>query len=601
MARRFLGFSSHALLFALFLLGLLGVDSESAPVPAVRVLLMVTSAHDTGSNDNLVAFALDALPKGTAVAASAALVATVRAAVLGETEPHEAELALAAAVAVVPAGGVLVLPASPHARPPVWQLEALLRSAVPGFRHGHLMTFVLLEGAGPARRGSGIENMRRAQDHLASLTVQVLGILPHGLSCAEPRERDAALRAFVTGDGLPEAGKKWLQTLTSLRRNAMAAALARRASTPSSLTRADDGVVRAYAHLLMACERAAGGDAGEAAGSLAAEELEMSNHQELFQSPFPEERARRQAARAFVESHPQLLELATPPLVPKTQLSGSPRWVAIAGLEGTGHHGWNALFSSACVMPKCGVTPEIAETVGALWYSTPSMNAPLEGAQLTEVATRMHDLMSLSAQERSMQRIPERMVVINTAAQNVEGNMRGVGMMSYPNGGPHTGLDPSQRHPDLPVLAALGEGAGADVRLLVLLRSPLDSVLSTSVHRSFGSIRYQLAKLTHEALVLLEQLRTIDPRFYVCWDMDTAAQDVCGLIADALGWPFTGPKANLCQLLQEMHATTSASRKNETLDAEYMPAFVTFYRADAALREMCRRAHSIADSARSMV
>jgi len=169
-------------------------------------------------------------------------------------------------------------------------------------------------------------------------------------------------------------------------------------------------------------------------------------------------------------------------------------------------------------------------------------------------------------------------------------------MMSYPSFGRETR---AQRHPDPVRLAALAESTGTDLRLIVLLRSPVDMVYSTSFKRQFMAPEQQVELLTHEAMVLLEHLRILDPRFYVCFDMNDESTDVCRTIAHHLAWPFGNGADDACKRLAGIHSAARAAHAERTLPSHLTDQMLPFYHADAAIRDMCRHAHAIHDADRA--
>lgn len=107
-----------------------------------------------------------------------------------------------------------------------------------------------------------------------------------------------------------------------------------------------------------------------------------------------------------------------------------------------------------------------------------------------------------------------------------------MGMMSYPNFG---GSLKPLRHPDLTVLARLGEKAGVDMRFVAILRDPVKVMVSTTVNRHFGKFADELRILRDNQIVLLQQLREVDPRFVVCHDFDGDVEVTCKALSDHFG------------------------------------------------------------------
>jgi len=96
--------------------------------------------------------------------------------------------------------------------------------------------------------------------------------------------------------------------------------------------------------------------------------------------------------------------------------------------------------------------------------------------------------------------------------------------------------------PDLKSLAYLGEQIGADVRILVLLRSPYNQL--SSVHRRFGkksSITKTITRFAKTQVRLVRQLRHLDNRFYTCVSFEKLAGDPVDalLLGDGASGGFT--------------------------------------------------------------
>jgi hypothetical protein len=84
-------------------------------------------------------------------------------------------------------------------------------------------------------------------------------------------------------------------------------------------------------------------------------------------------------------------------------------------------------------------------------------------------------------------------------------------MMSYPNGpAVHKSLD----RPDMYVLASLAEGAGLDLRVVVLLRDAPAVLSSTVDKRHFGPL--EAPALVANAESMYAQLSLLDAAFYRC-------------------------------------------------------------------------------------
>lgn len=105
-----------------------------------------------------------------------------------------------------------------------------------------------------------------------------------------------------------------------------------------------------------------------------------------------------------------------------------------------------------------------------------------------------------------------RLIALNTWDEY--SNKGDVGIMSYPNygNGPRRG----SQTPDLVVLAALAAEAGVELRVLVLLRSAHELIVSTTQHRSFASPAQEAATLSTAGASLASQLRNLDGQKVLC-------------------------------------------------------------------------------------
>ena len=111
-------------------------------------------------------------------------------------------------------------------------------------------------------------------------------------------------------------------------------------------------------------------------------------------------------------------------------------------------------------------------------------------------------------------------------------------MMSYPNYG---GEDKSLHHPDVLSLARAAERAGADVRVVLLMRDALGTVVSDTVHMHYGGkggasggSEREERILIDNAAALLAQTMLVDRRFVACADYDDRSLAWAGAVADAL-------------------------------------------------------------------
>ena len=108
---------------------------------------------------------------------------------------------------------------------------------------------------------------------------------------------------------------------------------------------------------------------------------------------------------------------------------------------------------------------------------------------------------------------PGMFAVLNSGPYTTKLDEFGIGRMSYPNFG---GGDKSLHNPDVRLLARLAEEGGADLRIIVLVRTPEEILRSTVFHRHFGPEQRQASILALSASLLAAQLAMIDPKFFVC-------------------------------------------------------------------------------------
>ena len=98
-----------------------------------------------------------------------------------------------------------------------------------------------------------------------------------------------------------------------------------------------------------------------------------------------------------------------------------------------------------------------------------------------------------------------------------------VGEGSYPNFGASGDRCRGLKLPDVRLMAEVFEHAGADFRVLVLLRNGVDTLISTVARRAFTKDFADAAALYESVLrrdVLRNQLLRLDPKFYACLDYD---------------------------------------------------------------------------------
>ena len=574
--------------------------APAAPASKERRVLVVDTTRFADSPpvaDGLVLPALQRLGVSASVSkiAEPALTA-LHDAMFNANRDGAAYDALYAQLKALPDGGVLVVPSRPRARPPLWLLRVLLGelAAKAPFAVSRDVRFYL-QLAGVEEHGpQTVMNMRAFEDRLLSLAAQAAALRDGYMACGgdggnggkgattATATADAALEALVLHGSASEGTATHAKALQSLSRAAEAAAA-------DALARVSENeeLIRANAHLLRACLHHVKPHAGLTNVSWRLDR--QSGLPALFQSPYKPEQDRRRGSMSFAAARPTLQTLADPPLIPKKQLNGKRRWVAVAALEGTGHHNMDMVFKSGVAPSVVGGSQAVTDLVGRFWYSDRDLDALLKESKLKAVGAQLKAYMQ---KPDNAPGLPSRLVIMNTLL-----TASPAGMMSYPN---YESETRAQHHPDPARLAALAESAGADLRVIVLLRSPVDVVYSTAIKRRFMAIERQIELLTHETMVLLEQLRVMDPRFYACFDMDDTSAGVCHVLAHHLAWPNGGnPEEDLCERFGSITQYAKAHHTDRTLPAQHTRMMIPFYHADAAVRDMCRRAHAIHEEDRA--
>lgn len=163
-----------------------------------------------------------------------------------------------------------------------------------------------------------------------------------------------------------------------------------------------------------------------------------------------------------------------------------------------------------------------------------------------------------------------------------------MGMMSYPNFG--GSLKPI-RHPDVALLAQLAEAAGVDLRVVVIIRDPVKVMVSTTVNRHFNSFALQVRILRDNQMVLLQQLREIDPQFRVCHNYDGDIAITCRALGDAFGlvnrWDLCGNMEQLRADAESRHADEAPIQPHEHFTAEQLRLIEPLSRAYNETKLLC--------------
>jgi hypothetical protein len=187
-----------------------------------------------------------------------------------------------------------------------------------------------------------------------------------------------------------------------------------------------------------------------------------------------------------------------------TEPTLGPRFVFVAGLEGTGHHSMSLIFKE-CVQkkicdPSRNLTPFIWNGCGR-----PKDLIASQGADIGDPNAAQQKFKEELRRVKSDARNAGKIFFLNTL--NESSRFR-PGMISYPN------CKGNEIFADVEILARLLEEEGLDFRVLVLHRPSHSIIKSTVIKRRFRIQHVQEQLLTHAAAVLFSQLYNIDPRFY---------------------------------------------------------------------------------------
>eukprot|EP00040_Diaphanoeca_grandis_P043510 m.9514 g.9514 ORF g.9514 m.9514 type:complete len:464 (+) comp7785_c0_seq1:300-1691(+) len=238
----------------------------------------------------------------------------------------------------------------------------------------------------------------------------------------------------------------------------------------------------------------------------------------------------------------------------KTVFSG-PKFIWVAGLEGTGHHLMSMLWQWCS---RCSSAESFGST--PLFCTSPTkislQSLPMAGS-FDRLSQNYHTA------RRTIQTMldhafthPESVFVLNTHCSKC----CKCGMQSYPNF--RQGCKRWQ-FPDMRVMAEIFEEFGIDFRILVLDRSALNLMLANVVHRKFGSWT-ALSKMYSDILnnhMLDEQLERLDPMFYACMDFDGLPRIQTNLDS-FLGFP------ELAHALANVYVSHNASDANHVKEIE---------------------------------
>ena len=248
-------------------------------------------------------------------------------------------------------------------------------------------------------------------------------------------------------------------------------------------------------------------------------------------------------------------------VVTKTKYNDRCRFVFVAGVEGTGHHGIGHLLTSLRIPRAVGVAQykqlDADEHMSQfIWKMFGHQAYTFHDRVKKQLAVRLAWRMQQAA--RNMAAGEPSLVVINAIREN-EG-----GMQSYPN----TDFDDKViLHPSLQLLAQVFEANNADLRIIALTRSGGSSLASTIkrdhavavVGKPFA-FYYQARVLRTSLAALSADMAALDPAFVTTISMEMIHLQP-ELVGRALAKMLTYPEEEMVQacirMREEVHVAPS--------------------------------------------
>lgn len=216
-------------------------------------------------------------------------------------------------------------------------------------------------------------------------------------------------------------------------------------------------------------------------------------------------------------------EIATPYLVQKRHLSDTARFIFFAGIEGTGHHFWAEILKKLKMHAEIfnkSLISDVGEN-GLQNYLWQLALAETEKDYLTYHSLAIRRMAELTTTfSRHPEEKPSQIFFMLNLLR-----FKGNGMMSYPNFGEAGDAKKTLQHPNLRYMADIAEFTRSDLRIIVLVRNPIDILISTTVHRDHNALMLQAKVLMQNLSVLLAQLLALDPSFFLCINMDDLSND----------------------------------------------------------------------------
>uniref|UniRef100_A0A7S3NN69 Uncharacterized protein n=1 Tax=Aureoumbra lagunensis TaxID=44058 RepID=A0A7S3NN69_9STRA len=206
--------------------------------------------------------------------------------------------------------------------------------------------------------------------------------------------------------------------------------------------------------------------------------------------------------------------------IEKKSYSERRRLVFFAGLEGTGHHTLCKVLEPRCENDSTSNKLPCFEFDAKLQKGVSRLIRANDDSNKTKYENEIiKSLQRFSKDEKNREGIVDgpqmRILHFQCTSENTGFGLK----LSYPDATIGKAMKSNHEgkvdaHLDLPFFVKLCERAGIDLRIIVVLRNPIDMIRSTAVHRHFGSIPVQTRILLTNLIVLLEQLKTVDPKFF---------------------------------------------------------------------------------------
>lgn len=189
------------------------------------------------------------------------------------------------------------------------------------------------------------------------------------------------------------------------------------------------------------------------------------------------------------------------------------RLLFVAGLEGTGHHGWHGMIKTCVQQSYCkdtasDFTPAVIDRNSNGYFGLFS-NYQNGDDKLNELYAMFEMVYNRTTVNENNTATVNQIVHILGLALGYNGPY--IGMLSYPNGDTH---EKSLMNPDIIPVAVFAEHFHADFRFIVLLRDEMVILRSVNKRGFGGSLESKI--LVASALQLHSQMMAVDRSFYHC-------------------------------------------------------------------------------------